>query len=215
MCGRYSVLTEGEIVEIREAIQSASLQIAKDDFTGDYVKRGDEVRPTDHAPVIIWQGQGVVSFQDLRWGMKVWDGQAKPIINARVETLETTKTFAPLLTAGRCVVPTGHFFEWKKTGGKSVKHMITDREGNLLFMAGLYRETGQGREFAIITKDAQGDISEIHDRMPVILRADQIEDWLSGKLSPDDISKQYFNAAIVPCEGELNQLSLEDMTDTD
>jgi len=208
MCGRYSVLTESEIVEIREIIQDLSLRLAHDDFT-EYVKKGDEVSPTNHAPVIIGQGHGIVSFQDLRWGFKKWDGKGSPIINARVETLATKNMFAPLLKAGRCVIPTGEYYEWKTTGRDKVKHFIKDREGNLLFMAGLYRETEDGREFVIITKDAQADIGEIHDRMPVILRTDQIEDWLSGKLSPDYIVKQDFNASIAPCNGELEQLTLD------
>jgi len=220
MCGRYSVLTESEIIEIREILKEVfSPDIAIAPLNGpvraenrersNAFSATDEVRPTDHAPVIISQGKGVVSFQDLRWGFRHWDGKGKPIINARVETLATKNMFAPLLTVGRCVVPTAEYYEWKAEGRKKVKHFISDKEGNLLFMAGLYRDTEDGREFVIITKDAQDDIREIHDRMPVILQTSQIEDWLSGKLSPDDIVKHKFNAAIALCDGELDQLTLD------
>ena len=209
MCGRYQCLTEKEIIDIREIIQSVSLRILNDDFT-DYVKpTGDgEIRPTNHAPVIISKGQGVVSFESLRWGFKKWDGKGAPIINARSETLETVNMFAPLLQAGRCVAPAGEYYEWKKAGNNKSKHFIKDKEGNLLFMAGLYRDADAGREFVIITKDAAGDVADVHDRMPVILRVSQIEEWLSGKLSPDDIVSQDFNAHVELCDGEFEQLSL-------
>jgi len=85
---------------------------------------------------------------------------------------------------------------------------MKDKEGNLLFMAGLYREAEEGKEFVIITKDAYGDVTDIHDRMPVILRANQIEKWLNGELSPDDIVKMNFNVSVTPQDSDAMQLSL-------
>ena len=85
---------------------------------------------------------------------------------------------------------------------------MKDTDGNFLFMAGLYRETEDGREFVIITKDSFGDITDIHDRMPVILRADQIESWLNGNLSPGEITKMNFNVSVNPCKNVCIQLSL-------
>ena len=210
MCSRYSSLSKAEIIEIRKIIQDISLRIINDDFT-DHVQPTNEIRPTNHAPVIISQGQGAVSFQNLRWGFQKWDGKGV-IINARGETLETKDIFAQLLKAGRCVVPAGEYYEWKQAGREKSKHLIKNCKGNLLFMAGLYRDTDKEREFVIITKDAWGDVADIHDRMPVILQADQIEAWLTGKLSPDDIVKVGFNGTVVPCDGMLVQMSFDDLS---
>jgi putative SOS response-associated peptidase YedK len=204
MCGRYAVLTEDEIIEIRKILQDWALRIVKDDFT-DYEKNHNEVFPTDHAPVIT-MGQEGVSFENLKWGFKKWSGKGV-IINARVETVQTKSLFAPLLTVGRCLVPAGEYFEWEKVGRDKIKHHIKDAGGNLLFMAGLYRETTDGREFVIITKDAEGEVADIHDRMPVLLRTDQMEAWLSGTLSPDEIADTHFNASVVPAD-DAEQLDL-------
>ena len=203
ICGRYSVLTEDEIIEIREVIRDVSLRIANDSF--DFASPNTEVFPADRAPVITGQGHGEVSFENLRWGFKKWDGKGV-IINARAETLKTKGMFSRLLTVGRCVVPAGEYYEWQKSGREKIKHFIKDTEGNLLFITGLYQDASDGREFVIITKDAYGDVTEIHDRMPVILRANQIEDWLSGKLSPDDIVKMDFNVAVKPYEMGMIQM---------
>ncbi|MCL2377873.1 MAG: SOS response-associated peptidase [Defluviitaleaceae bacterium] len=208
MCGRYSAPAETDIIAICGILHDISLGIINDDFL-EYVKTDDEVRPTNHAPVITCLGNGTVSLQDMRWGFKKWDGKGGPVINARVETLTTKSMFAPLLKVGRMVVPANEYYEWKNIGRDKIKYSIKDAGGNALFMAGLYREGDDGREFVIITKDANEGIAEIHKRMPVILHANQIADWLTGKLSPDDIKNLDFNALLTPWEGALVQLSLE------
>ena len=209
MCGRYSVLTENEIIEIREIIREVSLRIIRDDFE-DYSESAAEVFPTNHAPVILSHGNGEVSFESLRWGFKRYDGK-NVIINARAETLETKNIFSRLLNFGRCVVPAREYYEWKNAGREKIKHFVKDKDENILFMAGLYRNTPDGREFVIITKDACGEVKEIHDRAPVILQANQIEQWLSGKLSPDDVVNLDFNASVMPCEKtSMQQLNLFD-----
>jgi putative SOS response-associated peptidase YedK len=212
MCGRYTVLTEDEIIEIREILQDLSLRIVKDEFL-EYDEKAGEICPSDHAPVIIKNEEGI-SFESVKWGFKKWNGSGV-IINARFETITMKSTFSKCIEAGRCVVPAGEFFEWEKLAsgihfaGKK-KHFIKDKNDNILFMAGLYHDTEDGREFVIITKKATGEMKNIHDRMPVILRVDQIESWLSGKLFPDDLEKLDFDLLVTPCEDDdgNDQLSL-------
>ena len=208
MCGRYLRLTEKEVIELHKIFNEIALRIINDDYE-DGPGRDGEVRPTDTAPVIIHQDVGAVSIDNLQWGFKKWDGKGV-IINARVETLHIKNMFSKLLYAGRCVVPAGEYYEWETVGNNKVKHFVKDKNCNLLFMAGLYREAPDdgGREFVIITKDADEAVGKIHDRMPVLLTVGQIEDWLSGKLSPDDIVKTDFNMDVEPCPGEFVQLTL-------
>jgi putative SOS response-associated peptidase YedK len=201
MCGRYSVLTEDEIIEIREVIREWLLRIVKDDFT-EYDRPPGEIRPTNSAPVILGQGSGGVSFESLRWGFRKYGGKGV-IINARSETLTAKGMFSSCLTAGRCVVPAGEYYEWESLQKTKRKHFVKDKDGNILFMAGLYRhapDIPEGREFVIITKDACGEVEAIHDRMPVILTASQIEPWLSGRLTPEEISGLDFNVTVTPCD---------------
>lgn len=56
------------------------------------------------------------------------------------------------------------------------------------------------REFVIITKEATGEMAKIHDRMPVILRVEQIEPWLTGVITPEDIEKMEFDVSVNPCK---------------
>jgi len=195
MCGRYSPLTEDEIIKIREIIREVSLRLANDNVTINPLQ--EEIYPADFAPVITDDGDDAVSFENIQWGFKKWDGKGV-IINARVETIEIKSMFKGLLHAGRCVVPANEYFEWARRGNKKIKHFVKDADGNFLFMAGLYKNTPDGKNYVIITKEAYGPAAEIHDRMPVVLKADQIELWLSGKLSPEDIMALEFNALVQP-----------------
>lgn len=204
MCGRYTVLTEDEIVEIREILKTLSLRIVRDDFE-EYDEPPGEVFPTNRAPIVSMNRDGV-ALESVKWGFKKWNSPGV-IINARAESIRTKSVFSKHLETGRCVVPAGEFFEWEKLNTGKRKHYAKDNDGNLLFMAGLYRDVKDEddpsvstREFVIITKEATGDMSRIHDRMPVILRVEQIERWLTGEMTPEEIEKLAFDVSVFPCE---------------
>ncbi len=208
MCGRYAILTEDEIIEIREILKNLSLHIVRDEFL-EYNEGNGEIYPTDFAPVITKREKGFY-FENLKWGFNKWNDSGL-IINARCETVKIKSTFSSLIKSGRCVVPAGEFFEWKKLEKGKKKHFVKDKNDNILFMAGLYRDTIEGKEFVIITKNAIGEMKNIHDRMPVILRVNQIEDWLSGKLQAEDLEKLDFDVTVNPYKNDDNyneQLSL-------
>ena len=200
MCGRYSVLTEDEIIEVRSIIKALSLRLARDDLAA-YDETREETAPSDRAPIITGGGEEL-AFELGRFGFEKWDGKGV-IINARIENLREKSLFKPHIANGRCVVPASGYFEWKKPAEgekKKVKHRIKDRQGNLLFMAGLWREGKNGREFVVITKEPFGEVAGIHDRMPVMLRTDQLESWLSGEMPVEDLAGFDYDCAGEPCE---------------
>ncbi len=118
-----------------------------------------EIRPTDMALIIESGAKPRLSG----WGLAVeWD--AKPLINARAETLTKKKTFRPLLE-NRCLVPATAYFEWRKDGHARRKNRIGTKSRGVFAFAGLT----DGDRFTIITCPPAADIAHIHDRMPVIL----------------------------------------------
>lgn len=203
MCSRYTSLTEDEIIEVRGILHKLPLSLVKDEFE-QYTEKTGEVRPTDKASVIT-KNKDDIYFENLKWGFRQWNGKGV-IINARSETIEVKSTFSKV-SIGRCIIPASEFFEWKQTDRGKKKYYIKDKGGNLLFMAGLYQDTDVGREFVIITKQATGDMSEVHGRMPVLLREDQIESWLIGTLKSDDIQKMDYEVSVNPCTYDSIQIS--------
>ena len=201
MCGRYSVLTEDEIIEVRLIIRDLSLRLASDDLREYAVEHQQAVFPTNKAPVVTSNGSET-TFELGQFGFEKWNGEGV-IINARAETIKEKSMFKQRIQQGRCVVPASGYYEWKLPGEgqkKKIKHMIKDKDGNLLFMAGLWRDGINGKEFVIITKEPFGEIKDIHDRMPVILKTDQIEAWLSGKMVIEELSTLDHDCTGTPSE---------------
>jgi len=199
MCGRYTPLTEDEIINVRQIIQEVSLRLARDEFENYKNNRG-EIAPTDKTPVVTSNGSELF-FEHAQFGFEKWDGKGV-IINARAETIHEKPMFNKHIQAGRCVIPASGYYEWKPSDErkhKKIKHLIKDSHGNLLFMAGLWREGRTGREFVIITKNPYGAVVEIHDRMPVILRTDQLEAWLSGSMPIDELKSLDYDCINEPC----------------
>ena len=177
MCGRYYIALDDE--ELREILYEAQQNAKKPE----HMAKTGEIFPTDIAPVLT---AGAKS-QAMRWGFARYDGKGC-IINARSETAAQKAMFQTALREGRCLIPASNYFEWETVpGGKKQKYAIFGGDP-VLYMAGLYRQE-PGAElpaFVVLTKEAEGGLSSLHDRMPVVLaRAEQMS-WLNGVL---DVSK--------------------------
>ena len=123
----------------------------------------------------------------MKWGLiPNWakdDSIGSKLINARAETLLQKPSFQNLVPRKRCVVITDGYYEWKRTSSKSIPFYIRHRENKLLPMAGLWdiwkNLSGDSIfSYTVITTTPAPDIEDIHHRMPVILKQDDINPWL-------------------------------------
>ena len=74
------------------------------------------------------------------------------VINARAETAGEKPLFRESVAARRCVIPSTGFYEWDR-----------DKRKHL---------------FRLLTTAANASMAPIHDRMPLVLRREQLEPWL-------------------------------------
>ena len=153
-----------------------------------------EVRPTDVAPVLAPNSRGKRTVYPMKWGFTISvDGKQKPVVNARIETAPTKSLFSEAWAKHRCIVPASWYFEWehhKDKSGKIVtgeKYMIQPKGEVITWLCGLYRIENGFPVFAIITKSPTEELSRIHDRMPLILPADRIDEWISPASKPEEL----------------------------
>ena len=172
MCSRFELDHTFEAVVLRFNIT------AKAQFESNF-QSIKEVRPTDQMPVITNNNRVVY----LSWGLKV-DWNKNPIINARSETLTQKSTFQTMLK-NRCLVPATAYYEWRKENNIKVKTRIHSQDQKLISFAGLFDES----YFTIITCKPSPSISNIHDRMPVILNQTDETAWISEDNSFDKVAK--------------------------
>lgn len=181
MCGRYTVFTEEEVIEMREIMNEINRRyIGTAELSA--MKTG-EVFPTDVAPVLTL-GEHGREARLMSWGFPKWQGPGV-VFNARSETAGEKPMFRDALERRRCVVPSTGFFEWKHEGGKAKKdkYLLTLPGEKMLYMAGFYGSFRDklGRPydgFVILTAAANDSMAPLHDRMPVILTPGQQALWL-------------------------------------
>ena len=122
------------------------------------------------------------------WSKKPVPGQA--MINARSETASTKPAFKNAFRYRRCLIPANGFYEWKSAGNRSKQAMCIRLTDEPLFaMAGIWEQwqSSDGTELetcSVLTTAANSLLETIHPRMPVILRPDQFDRWLSSETTP-------------------------------
>ena len=126
--------------------------------------------------------QGVFA---MRWGYTMPDG--KPMFNARSETAAGKPLFADGMKQRRCLIPATCYFEWEKRGGEKIKHAIATQGSGMIYLAGIYRREGNQAACSILTREAAECVAHIHHRMPVILPAEAIPDWLNPRFDAVEV----------------------------
>ncbi|MGC3961335.1 MAG: SOS response-associated peptidase family protein [Verrucomicrobiota bacterium] len=135
-----------------------------------YEPKAKRIRPTDYAPILVPEESHVRCY-DMRWGFYVsWDD--KPRYNAKCETVTELRSFKDH-TNTRCLIPARSFIE----GGPKFY-----RPSNaIMFLAGLWRDNGEhGLHYTMLTCAANQTVFPHNERMPFVLRNEQLLEWLRG-----------------------------------
>jgi putative SOS response-associated peptidase YedK len=196
MCGRYASFLPPELI--------ARLFGTKNPLPN--LKPTWNMAPTMDAPVVRRHPEsGERHLDALTWGFipattKTLKEARRPI-NARAETVAASGMFRHAFVKRRCIVPAAVFYEWQAGPFGKTPYAIARADGGPMAFAGVWEgwRSPEGdilRTFAIVTTNANAQMSVLHERMPVILETGDWPVWLgeqSGdpaillRPSPDDI----------------------------
>ena len=143
------------------------------DYPGAY-KTG-EIFPGDSAAAVIGE-KGKLRHVPAVFGFQGFD--KKRIVNARSETAAQKPTFAAALRERRVILPADGFYEWSRDE-KKTKYLFTLDGLRTIYLCGLYQFTDGKYRFVLLTRPANDSMREVHDRMPVIVSADQVRPYLT------------------------------------
>ena len=181
MCGRYTDTKRDKQFLVRMGIEQAEI---------DFVPRYN-LSPTQQASVVMWGDNGP-QLRRARWGLiPFWAKDEKignSLINARGETVAAKPSFRTSFKKNRCLVLADGFFEWQKVDGGKQPIYIRMREGRPFVFAGLWDRWNETESFTIITTEPNQLCSNVHDRMPVILREDEFARWLDAGTPMESVS---------------------------
>lgn len=114
-------------------------------------------------------------------------------MNARTETAPEKATFRDAWASHRCIVPASWYFEWEHLIGKDGKkrtgdkYLIQPKGSPMTWLCGLYRIEDGLPVFVILTREPGEDIRFIHDRMPLILPGDCVNEWIRPDAKPEEL----------------------------
>lgn len=139
-------------------------------------------------------GERALDF--LLWGLiPSWSkdpAKLPHLINARVETVAEKPSFKGPFRYRRCLVPADGFYEWKRDGQEKQPFFIHRPDGHALAIAAIWEEWEPSdgslvETFALLTQEADVNMAQIHDRMPVMLGSHDFDLWLDPKRSGREV----------------------------
>jgi putative SOS response-associated peptidase YedK len=175
MCGRYAIRRPPE------APREHFGYVEKPNFPPRY-----NIAPTQPVPV-VHETDGTRHFTLMRWGFVpgwVKDLRDFPlVINIRSETVREKASFRAAFMRRRALMPADAFYEWQRLGRESRPFLLRRPDRGVFAFAALWEtwSSADGSEIdtvGLINTTANGVISAIHERSPVILPPDQFAAWL-------------------------------------
>ncbi len=174
MCGRdANFFSWSEVVEFSRPLQ---LRTPSAEPAPNYNRA-----PSHNGWVLLVEDENVCA-QEFAWGLiPAWAHAKKlnPYVNARVETVAEKPSFRDSWKHRRCLIPSSGYYEWQQYARKQ-PFFIRPAQAPILMYAGLwdYNERLGLASYCILTQPAQGPVAAIHDRMPVMLPAELLREWL-------------------------------------
>lgn len=183
MCCRYRIEKTPKIAEIIEEMNRSPL-VSR--WEAPIMTYGD-VSPGNVAPAIATNRLGSRAVFPMKWGFR---GRTL-LVNARAETAAQKPTFAASWAAHRCVLPASYYYEWEHPGNESrcgsVKYKIAPKDGDTTWLCGLYRIEEGLPVFVVLTREPWDGIRFIHDRMPLIVPENLVNEWIKPDTKPEEL----------------------------
>lgn len=193
MCTRYALdITQSDLKEIIDIAKGSPLTTKFVDTHARPLITDGEVRPTDIVPVIAPNSKGAKSVFPMQWGFMARDNK-RTLFNARVETAGEKPTFKEAWQSHRCIIPAAYYYEWehfKSPDGKiktGDKYAIQPTGSTVTWLCGLYRIEDGYPVFVVLTKEPTVELGKIHDRMPLMLPKDKIDEWINPSTNPEKL----------------------------
>lgn len=158
----------------------------------DWIASHFNIPPGTEVPVIVSGASGALEWGRAEWGFRPrWaQSDAPKPINARAETVATSKYFREAFAHRRCLVPADGWYEWQATDGRKQPWLVApgeEQESGVLFLASIWEPSAEDAICcAIVTEPARPPLDRIHHRQPLALDPGCLEDWLNPELVDRD-----------------------------
>jgi len=184
MCAHFIVIPRDELERMIADIRNILRAEKHDSIFASY----EHAYPKSEVPVLIAQNNNL-EIQTKTWGYPVaW--QKEVLFNTKIETALGSKQsmWDDSIQHRRLIIPSFGFFEPHKKDthlspktGKPIKdqYYFQRPDSDIVWIAGVFKDN----YFSIMTTTPNDWIKNIHQRMPLVLRTEELSIWLSGDYS--------------------------------
>lgn len=155
----------------------------------DFFESDFNIMPGSLIPV-VYREESRRHVYNFIWGLIPKDAEEEKAgienYEVNVEDLDEDEWLKECLDRRRCLIPANGFYKWKTTKKKSTPFYIRLLSNDLMALGGIYSvwKSSSGRDVyscAVLTTEANALVQPVDDRMPVIVRPENYEQWLSDK----------------------------------
>lgn len=142
--------------------------------------------------MVVREVKGRRVLQSMTWGFPVRLRTMKPtskpktVNNARDDKLlDPRSIWKPSFEQRRCLIPLSAWAEAEGEPGRMTRTWYSLPGADLFAVGGIWRPTDEwGDAYSMVMVNGCPQMSEVHDRMPVILAPAHYDRWLAG--APDE-----------------------------
>jgi putative SOS response-associated peptidase YedK len=202
------LFSDDELDALRE--QATALD---EDFTPNY-----NIAPRWRIAAISREDDSPLMIARYKWGLlPPWAKDPKMgdrCFNARGETAHEKPMFRSAFKHSRCAVLADGYYEWKKLDAKTKQPYFIHRDDSEpMFFAGLCEPTTETA--TIITTEAEEAIADIHNRRPVFLNEEEVQEWLDPTATKEELMDVIRTSSIdgiesYPVSRDVNKAGVSD-----
>jgi putative SOS response-associated peptidase YedK len=173
VCARFTLKKR----KLREVADELEAEVSSDDEP--LYRPRYNVAPTDVAWIVEYGADRRV-LRPATWNYLVSSG--RPLINLRGENVGSGAGYRDAFASRRCAVVTDGFYEWPGKG--LAPFWFHKADDGFVLLGGLFqrpKETDQHARFTVLTTRPNALVAKVHDRMPVVLPVERLDEWLSAE----------------------------------
>ncbi len=185
MCGRYGLISSATEIKKRFRIESTNIKL----------QENYNIAPSLELPVVERHSPNSLHLRE--WGALLYNKYFT--INARTDKLAANNFWKKSLQERRVIIPADYFFEWHRTEKEKQPYLFRLKSKELMGLAGFLvdykdKEGKVSTGFIMLTGEANSIMAPIHDRLPVILRKQDEDEWLN----PDNVELEHLQKFLKP-----------------
>jgi len=190
MCGRFVRTSPADVIRHEFGVTSVAAVDLAPRFN---------VCPGEPVAAIVQHGQ---HGEDRRLGLLRWGLAPRGQINVRSESASRQALSRDAFRRRRCAIVADAFYEWANEGDEKRPFLFRLSSHRPFVMAGIWSRDpdSSAPATAILTKDADAVVGEIHSRMPVILPRSALDRWLDDSVEDPAVLEALLHIPNEPLE---------------